>query len=320
MLVWSAATLALDGRIAWKLAQQVRAVQFPTTDGTITRSEVREVPNGEGITYHFDVAYDYEVGGKRYTGTRYSYDVVSTNSSAWHRVRDDLPVGSRAPVTYDPDDPEESVLRPGPTGFLLTMVWFATPFNVVLLVGWAFLFRRLRGEFDPTDPWTVIPTESGWRVRLSPLGRGGCGTFLGLTFFGTFVWACGFGFNPPVWVATVSYVAVVIVSVLVAARTAPPWLEVDEGAGVLRVQGEAGSVEVPFAAIRAVFVTHEESKDHEGDLVHRYHCELVRDDVAVAGPPLRLTTYGERDAADAFVAWLRARVGLPVPSEGAPDE
>jgi hypothetical protein len=317
VLLWSAGTLVADGHLAWKFAQQTRAVRLPTTDGTITRSAVREEPGEDGPTYSFDVAYEYEVAGKRYTGTRYSYDAVRTNTRAWHAVRDSFPVGSRVPVTYNPDDPAESVLHPGPTGFHLMMLWLLTPFNVAMVGGWVYLTRGRRPAFDPTDPRTVVPTAFGWRVRLFDFGAAGvfAGCLLGITFFGTFVWACGFGFNPPVWAATVSYLGAVVVAVLLAALRTTPWLEVDEGAGVLRLQGEPGSSEIPFAAIRSVFVTHEESKDSEGAAVHQYHCDLVRDDVAVAEPPIRLTTYRERDGAEAFVAWLRARVGLPSPPE-----
>jgi hypothetical protein len=314
VLVWSIVTLGVDGVLIWTFAQQVRAARFPATEGTITRCEVRTTPDGEDVTHQLDVAYEYEVGGKRYTGTRYSYDEVVTNTSAWHTVRDKLPVGSRVPVTYNPADPAASVLHPGPSGFGLAMLWLLTPFNVFMVAGW--LHRGRRVGFDPTNPRTVIPTSNGWRVRLFDPGRVGpfARTLFAITFFGVFVWGLGFGFNPPVWTAAVSYLGAVVIAVLVAVRHTPPWLEVDELNRVLHLLSGSASVEIPFGAIRSVVVSHKGTDDADGALSHKYHCDLVRG--APDEPPIRLITYEDREGADAFVAWLRERVGM-APSSGA---
>lgn len=110
----------------------------------------------------------------------------------------------------------------------------------------------------------------------------------------------GCGFNPPVEYAGSSYVAAVALAALLARLGPPPWFEVDEVSGVLRLPAE-----VPFAAVRDVVVTHEEKRDSDGDVTHHYHCDLIRADA----PPVRVATYSEPEPADALAAWLRERIG-----------
>ena len=315
LLMWSGLVLVADAVALWTTYHQTRASRFPTTDGVITRSAVKTDRDKDGV-YRLDVAYEYEVGGRRYTGTRYSYTEIGTNTEAWDRIRDQLPVGTRVSVAYDPDAPAESLLRPGFTGFHLTLVWFLTPFNVIGIVGW--VVRARRGG-DSADPRGAMRTATGWRVRLTDSGRIGCFAvaFLGITFCGTFVWALGFGFNPPVWAAGWGYVVAVVVAGVVSSWSALPWLEVDEVARVVRLP--APSLEIPFAVIHDVIVTHEEKIDSDGDMSYKYHCELVRSDAAPDEPPVRVTTYQQRSGAEALAAWLRERIMLTAPGAGNAD-
>ncbi|QJW95442.1 DUF3592 domain-containing protein [Frigoriglobus tundricola] len=310
LLMWSGLVLAADAVMLWTLYRQTRAARFPTADGVITRSAVTADRDKDGAD-RLDVAYGYEVGGRRYTGTRYCYASFGTNSGAWDRIRDELPVGARVPVAYDPNDPSESLLRPGATGFHLTLVWFLTPFNLIGVGGWVARVRARRSEFDPADPHRVARTATVWRVRLTDPDRAGCcaGTLLGIAFCGTFVWALGFGFNPPVWAAGAGYLLAVVIAVLAGVSTTPTWMEVDEVARVVRLPARPEPVEVPFAAIRAVVVTHEDAPGSDCDLLGRYHCELIRSDAA----PVRCATYRHQPGAEAFVAWLHDRVGFAAP-------
>ena len=298
LLLWTAGTLLADIQVGRTLFHQMRAATFPTADGVITRSEVKTT-NEDGTTHRPDLAYTYTVAGQRYTGTRYSSSEVGTNTQAWHKIRDELPVGSRVRVAYNPTDPAESLLRPGFTGFDLMWVWFFTPFNVVMIGGWVYYASLHRPAFGPAS---LTRTATGWRARLPGLGR--VGTFgvvlLAVTFVGNFVWMCGCGFNPPVEFAGPGYGAAIACAVLVA-RRARPWLVVDEVARVLRLPAE-----LPFDAIRDVIVTHEEKRDSEGDVTQHYHCDLIRSDA----PVVRVATYSEPEPANALATWLRERVGI----------
>lgn len=168
LLVWTTVVLAFDGVLGWAMFQQTRAATFPTTDGVITRSAVKTVRDSDGNSHRFDVAYTYTVAGQRYAGTRYSSTEMGTNTLAWHKVRDELPVGSRVSIAYNPNAPAESMLKPGFTGFHLMLVWFLTPFNLIMLGGWAYYASSRRPAFGPHS---VTKTATGWRVRLPDLGR-----------------------------------------------------------------------------------------------------------------------------------------------------
>lgn len=313
VLGWTAGVLSADAFLAGALFHQFRALAFVPTEGTVTRSGIRTEPDGDGGDSHrLDIAYTYMVNGQQYTGTRYSHSEMGTNSSAWHAVRDGLPVGARVRVWYNPGAPPEAMLRPGLTGFHVSMIWFLTPFNVIMLGGWVLLAQSRHPAFAPTDPRSVTPTPSGVRVNLPTFGRVGrfALTLLGATFGGTFALGFGFGFNPPVPLGGGAYLAVVAVATWVAARHTNPFLEVNQLERVLRLVTGREPVEIPFEAIRDVRVTHEQSTDSEGDTTHEYHCELRRTD-ASEGASVRITTYNEPEPAEQLAAWLRAEVGLP---------
>jgi hypothetical protein len=309
-IAWTCVVLALDAILGWALYQQFRAATFPTADGIIIRNEVKTTEE-DGTTHRPDVAYAYSVEGVRYTGTRYSTGEMGENSQAWHRVRDGLPVGTPVKVAYNPDDPVESLLRPGMTGFHLLMVWFLTPFNVLMIAVWVALRRPRRPEFDPADPRSVKQTATGYCVRLPGSGRAGCfGVVLAaVTFAGGFAWAVGWGFYPPVEFAAPAYVTAIALALMVAVRFPRPRLEVDEAARVLKLPAE-----VPFDTIRAVVATREETRDSNGDVTAEHHCDLVRTD----GSVVRAATFEEAAPAEALAAWLRERVGLAAPSAGVP--
>ena len=315
VLIWTGIVLVFDTVVAVTAYHQLRALTFPTAEGVVTRCEVTSVDDTDGPTSKLDLAYEYEVNGRRHAGTRYSYTEISTNTQAWQRVAARMPRGAPVRVSYDPADPAESLLRPGLTGFHLSMLWFVTPFNLVMVGGWVCLVRSRRSAADPLAPRAIVPTATGWRVRLSGFGRAGwfAVTFLAITFFGTFVWALGCGFNPAVPLAGWGYVAALAVAALVAARLTPQCLEVDEVARVLRLPAKPAPLEIPFDAVRGVTVTRETYKDSEGDVVERYHCRLLRK----GPPPVNVATYSCPAEAEALAAWLRGRIWMKPPSPPA---
>ncbi len=308
VLFWSALTLLADGVTTVHVWRQLRATTYPTTEGVITRSEVRTEPGDEGGTVHkLDVAYDYEVGGRRYTGTQYCYAPQGPGGRACYEIRAGLPVGARVPVYYDPDDPADALLRPGVLGSHVVFLWFLTPFNLVMLGGWVVLARGNRPGFEPAS---ATPTPTGWSVRVSPAGRwtAAAGTLMGLSFAGVFVVLALAGGNPPVAPVAGAYLAALAVAGVVAARYHVPRLEVDEAARVLRFSGRRGEPgQVPFDTVREVAVVHEQGKDSDGDPTHAYHCELVR---GGGEKPVRVAAYNDRADAEALAGWLRERLGL----------
>lgn len=310
VLIWTAGVALFDGLAGVVLWQQARTYDFAETEGVVTRSQLKShrEPKG-GTTESLDVAYDYEVDGRRYTGTRYCYGAMGTGDATWSKVQRQLPVGKTVPVYHDPADPADAVLHRGPTGMTLFLFWFLTPFNVVMVVAWAHLLRNPRPRFDPRH---VAATPTGWAVRLPGAGRLAvfAGVLLGVTFVGSLVIVFTGGFNPPVglmgWAFAGAFAAAALAALLFARH---PRLEVDDIARVVRLPpGGRGAEEVPFADVREVAVAEEQKHGPKGATWVEYRCELHRAD---ADTPTRLATYRERADAEALAAWLREKVGLP---------
>src|SRR5262245_2949042 len=108
---WTVVSVIFAGAIGYALVQQARAATFPTADGHITHSGVQTGANSDGeASYRLTIVYEYEVDGRRYTGTRYCFAEMGTNTNAWHKIAAELPVGTDVRVSYDPDNPAESLL------------------------------------------------------------------------------------------------------------------------------------------------------------------------------------------------------------------
>lgn len=92
---------------------------WPATEGWITASRVERVKQrGEGKeTYTADITYEYSVDGRNFEGDRvwFGDDYSASDASAFRAAVGRYPVGSAVKVHYDPAEPAESVLEPGPT-------------------------------------------------------------------------------------------------------------------------------------------------------------------------------------------------------------
>ena len=95
---------------------QQRAVDWPTTQATITESEVRKKP-GANAKFRFKIRYQYSVNGKQYTNNKISIggEVSSGRTRAEKRQRQ-YPEGSRHLLRYNPDDANEAYLEPAVEG------------------------------------------------------------------------------------------------------------------------------------------------------------------------------------------------------------
>lgn len=311
LVVGTLAVAPFDVLIGVTAFRQVWAFTWPAADGVVVRSGVQT-----DDVNRLSIAYEYEVDGVAHTGTRYSYGEVGTDTRHWHKVAAELPAGTPVRVYHAPTDPAESLLQPGLNGFVLSMAWALTPFNIIGVGAWAWLLRSR--PFDPGRRYWVRPVRGGYRVRLPGYSRAGCAAALVLpvTFLGTFVWGFGFGFNPPA--ALVGWLSVAL---LAAAALLTLWLpnpqtrmDVDVRRRVVRFPPDP--TELPFASIRDVVVRHEEKPGNGSGVTHEYHCAFARADA----DPFHFATFGDRRSAEALAAWLRGRLGLPgAESPGAED-
>lgn len=92
---------------------------WPTTDGRITGSKVERVKQGgdRKATFTADITYEYTLDGRTFEGDRvwFGDDYSASDASAFRAAVGRYPVGKAVKVHYDPAEPAESVLEPGPT-------------------------------------------------------------------------------------------------------------------------------------------------------------------------------------------------------------
>lgn len=130
LIVVGAAILLLG---AWGAVQGARTLQWPRADATIIDSDLRRFEgsprrvNGREYDrdhwYSFSVHYSFEVGGVEYvTGGVEPYDFGMQNSAGAQKMKDRHPVGSKARVAYNPENPRVAYLEPGPSSFSMILV------------------------------------------------------------------------------------------------------------------------------------------------------------------------------------------------------
>ena len=107
------------GKGVWLAYNGSRSATWPSVSGTIvlsrvTASEPRRILGRDTEPgYSADIAYQFRVGGSRYTGETIAFAIGSSHqSSAENRVRK-YPLGMAVSVYYNPNDPTKSVLEPG---------------------------------------------------------------------------------------------------------------------------------------------------------------------------------------------------------------
>lgn len=113
----------------WVAVKGALTLRWPRAEATIVDANLRiqsirsaraRYPD-EWASFH--AHYTYAVGGRDYYGGGVEpYDLGMQNSAGARRMRERHPVGSKAQVAYDPDDPAVSYLEPGPSSISLMMM------------------------------------------------------------------------------------------------------------------------------------------------------------------------------------------------------
>ena len=115
------------------------------------------------MRHTFAVHYQYAVGGRDYVGGGIEpYDLGMQNSAGAAKMRERFPVGSTVPVAYNPNDPSEAYLMPGPSSFSLILLGIGMAF--ALMGG---LARRMI-RVGPGDDDEEEEVESPKRSELDP--------------------------------------------------------------------------------------------------------------------------------------------------------
>lgn len=104
-----------------RIRQKSKVAQaWPTTDANILESALKEEPARNAIgninlAYVLQVKYEYTVGAKVYQGDRVSFGVPAFNYITGSNILENYEEGSKTSVSYNPENPAESVLAPKTT-------------------------------------------------------------------------------------------------------------------------------------------------------------------------------------------------------------
>jgi hypothetical protein len=139
--------LGLGAGVTWygwgELRKARQSVDWPTTPGKVLSSEV--VDAGEdNMQFAAAITYAYRVRGKTHKGDQVALGQWATSDvKPVRRLVRQFPVGKVVPVYYNPEDPAEAVLKPGPT----FQSWMVPVMGVVffffgIFVGIAAIFGR----------------------------------------------------------------------------------------------------------------------------------------------------------------------------------
>lgn len=311
-VVWIGAIVFADGAVAVGAWRMFQSVNWPTTSGTVTESELQR--GRKSVSLH--IRYTYTANEQVHTGTQYDVGPAFLPSRKWPKVQAELPVGASVPVYYDPADPAMAVLSPGLRPDILPIALTLLPFNMVaLLLGgalWGSVSRR-RG-FDPDRD--VRPAPAGLVVRLNGLGRLTVFAFalLGITFAGVFVVAVllhSVWEIPPSWVLDGAIIGgMVLVSGLIAAKWGGPRFLVEglDGFTVPTTPTGRKTIDLPRAVVKQVDVQTETRRGNKGRTFDVHVVSLV----AVEDRDRRTIRFAEyHDPADArsLADWLLERIG-----------
>lgn len=152
-LIFGSLFVVVGAGILWvdhaSRAQSSAARSWPTTTGTVTRSEVNRGVNisDRNVSYTPIVSYSYTVNGRSYTGDQ----IDATRGGLRTRIRETAeervrpyPAGAAVAVHYDPSGPGNAMLETNATSsrlfIVLAALFLAVGMMIIalprLLAGW----------------------------------------------------------------------------------------------------------------------------------------------------------------------------------------
>lgn len=96
------------------VAKALQAKRWPTVQGTVLSAEVKRGQSSKGSSKYIPmIRFSYEVDNAQYLSDQYS-STTARGSSMWAKeVISQYPAYSKVTVHYNPENPEESILKPG---------------------------------------------------------------------------------------------------------------------------------------------------------------------------------------------------------------
>ena len=145
---------SIGGLILWgilisevlSLFKSIAAVRWPVSSGEIHKIELLEEKD-DGVIYLPQVEYSFSVNGSIYMSTSFAFGYMASSSkSNAEYVCNKLRSLESAPVSYNPSNPEESVLLTGIHKFhiqqILVLVFLIIIFSPLTLV-WVVIYNEV---------------------------------------------------------------------------------------------------------------------------------------------------------------------------------
>jgi hypothetical protein len=325
--VWSVVTLTFDIMLVRFAVQQAQTQSWPTASGRIESARVVTSTDSEGGTaYHAKISYGYTVNGQRHHGERIRFTTETSGSRSARRTVGKYPVGREVIVHFNPRDPAEAVLETSLIcGGDLFMLIFMTPFNVVMVAGWAVAWGVVSGSHAKRPAGNAVrifEQPRGVRVRLTqftPLGAAG-GAAAVMAFALTFIVGIFIG-TDSLNAAAAGWAVIVAASIIgysrMRSRIEQEWYDLiirdDRQTLALAPSLKRPEVqEVPFSAVMSVDVV---KKMGSGDDSDSFRTVLRWTDAQREEQSVTLIDVSAPKSAETLASWLRRRIGIQSENE-----
>ncbi len=320
MLFWSGLTLLADGAMLSAAAWQIWSYTYAATDGIILKNDVITDSSGDDTSYDLDLSYEYRVAGQKYTGTKYRHSTVKTQGNWCQAIVERFPADSRRTVYYDPTQPERAVLLRGIEGLDLYILMFLTPFNLVMLTGWAMAYRAIRPASKHEDTGGVPVRDDGVELRAFVPDHGALFvaalTLGGMSFAMIFLVGCLTGMRPTLPVMLGVWAVILGTTFWLGGRRfVRNWLGlsdliIDRFGQRLTLPatfGRKAPLTLGFGDVKKITITEERTVDSEGAASYQYAVLVKQRRVDTDE---RILLQSERERAELFVTWLRTTMGI----------
>lgn len=317
LLWWSLFTLFYDSIIVFHTLKTWQAQSYPRVPGEITHSDVRGDAGNAGNSFRADVRFRYTVNGEEFTGTRLHFFGFHENNLVLIKgVVENFPIGKQIDVFYNPGDPNDSALSRTLDGLPLFMLLFLTPFNLIMVGGWCWVARRVRGVRTlpvrrDAERWLVRRTNGQPLVVAAIVA--GMASVAAIFIVGLGGWADGLGSMTATWAGLLGLSGLAFWHTRSVILREPPVLVLDNGLGTVTWPSTADAPAFSLPRSRLLGVEIDDSPQPDDDENAWDFSILLSFNGEQGQPAKRLvlkTTSGTEAAA--LADWLEDWVGLPV--------
>jgi hypothetical protein len=303
--------------------RQHRAEQFPATTGRVIASYVEEDSHQNKdrtkpphVFYRPIIRYQYEVGGKIYREgcCRFGRNNSDSDPGPARRLVAEFPVGREMPVYYDPDQPENAVLKPGIVGrdlFLFPPLIFVAV-GMIALRGFAWMWWRDNFIRPDTGGVCVRFEETCVRARLPRFSPLICGLVVAALLSIAATLFLDGGPVHPMTLRNVAYAWAIVIAVPILVFIAL-WLRLASGREDLVIDRDAGTITLPRNFGRWQTITFGMDRIISADLLEsgqgrRYRCHPTLFFHDPEPKSARLGNWADSRKGRAFIEWLRNQI------------